>query len=336
VNELDVARGWHNLAHCLQDDARYDEARHAAVQALGIHDRLLGADDPTTLKTRLTLATISLQQGDYDETDEFVARVLARITIESQPRIAADALLLRADAAFRRGEIDAARRDYEAVLRVCRERLPGAYALLASDLSKLSEIFAKAGDFELARERLEEAERVRSEIFPAGHPARGAAALSYASLCYYSKQYDEGLEAVRRALDEYHVAYGGSPHRYIGQAHMWAAVIHRARGDAAAAVAAADRALEQFHATLASDDALTLRMRQLRCGALLDQNRCDEARGDLEDVYAAQTRATTPNDAACCATIDLLVRACECLGDAAGADEWRRRRAERCAAANGD
>ena len=248
-NDLDIARGWDNLARCLSDSGDNAAARDSGEAALGIRLAVSGEADPLTLQTRLLLATNSYLREDLEHATEQIDRVLHAVDRTGEPRIFADALYLRAQVFDVGGRFDQAEDEYTQALQVCHERLPNAYALQAAVLRRMAELAGKRGDFGRNRRLLAESEEICERIYPPNHPVYGTISLSRASLYLREGDLEQARAAAKRAVAIYEPAYRGAPHIFVARAYHWLALVEQKRGDCAAALEAVDRAIEIYRAT---------------------------------------------------------------------------------------
>jgi serine/threonine-protein kinase len=149
-----------NLGACLRVQKKGDEALGVQREALGVRERLFGADGLEAAESHNNIGS----------------------------------------ALFATGDLDAARAEFEEALRLRLAKLPPEHALIVRTRSNLGLVLTRAGKSEAAVEHLSAAVHGWEAAFGPDHPGRVSAAVSLAEALRTLRRFEEAEAALRDAL----------------------------------------------------------------------------------------------------------------------------------------
>ncbi|MEJ2185329.1 MAG: serine/threonine-protein kinase [Gemmatimonadota bacterium] len=191
------------IADVYQDLGQRRDAVALAREALALHLRALGPEDPETIQDYNRLGEAFVWAGQVDSALPYATRAveLARKRLGRRSRETAGALQTRSLALQLGGDLDAAQPALEEAVAILRA-LPGDSARLdlASALVNLGWIWQNRGDLQAAVANMRESVAIRRSLLDAHHPSLARSLSSLADLLSRQGSFPEAESAAVQAL----------------------------------------------------------------------------------------------------------------------------------------
>ena len=167
-----------HLAGILTDMERYREAEPLHRSALEVQESTLGREHPKVASTLLSLGILKHRQGELHSAKAYLSRALSiQLATRGERHHATAFTLYRLGAVLQElGDLPEAEVLYERVLALDRARLDPSSPIIGRDLGLLASLARAKGEFDLARERYEEA----FALLPAAGVMKSTAQVGYA------------------------------------------------------------------------------------------------------------------------------------------------------------
>jgi tetratricopeptide (TPR) repeat protein len=262
-----AARAWLELVYVLgRQEHRFAEGRVAATQAEA-ELTALGGDDDMEAARLTNVGTLAFSEGRVDEALVFYRRALELRERLEQPLKQADVLFNIANVELTRGEYE----DAESHLLECLTRWQTVVGVAHPDtldvIHSLGVLYEHSERYEEAREQLELALRLRTELLGAETREVASSSSALGRTLVQLGRFDEGIALVERSVAIYERLHGEDAHvagqiAHLGEA-LWIAgrkdegkrELERgiamqiaALGESHPAVATSVRVLASFHA----------------------------------------------------------------------------------------
>jgi len=291
--------------------------------AARIEDEL--ADQPAVQAAMMTLmGDVYRELALYEEAAPLLERAEALRRAGGDPVGLADALHALAQVREESGELDAARRLYQAALDLRREALGNDDPRVARTLTGLGRVLTQSGDFDQAREYHEKALAILEKTLGATDPEVGRTLRSLGETLVAVRDFDAARPYLQWALRIFQDSYGPE-HTYVAQTRMVLGGVLRFSGQP-------ERALEEYETALPllervyGPDHPEVAVALTKLGNLLNaEDHFDEAIETLQRALTIRDAAFGPESVWVASSLNNLARAIWLRPDAAAADFARAR-----------
>ncbi len=291
ARSLEVAETSDALAVNRHAVSQWDEAGALLEQALEIFTSELGPSSPAALGSLGNLATIAFERGDFVvavERSQQVVDLRFAVHGENHPGVAA-ALTTLASAQRRAGRLAEARRSLERSLVIKRQVFDPGHPSIVTSLNNLGATLASLGDYAEAAEIFRQALELDRVALGDDHPTTARSRENLAGMLIHVG----GVDEATALLDQAAPITRATADPVSWAAHLsvrsW---LEERRGDASAAIRAADGAIAAIHDTLGAQHPRTTILRARR--ARLEPN--PEARWVQLDQALRDQIAVLPAD----------------------------------------
>ncbi|MFW6088709.1 MAG: tetratricopeptide repeat protein [Gemmatimonadota bacterium] len=247
------------LGRLYQRLGRYDKALPLLTSARAVLVEANGEEHPETVGLTARLASVLIDEGDYEEAEELARRVVEarRRALGELDTLVATALRSLASIRRQRGYFDEAAELHRQALEI--DRVVGTPDKVATGLNNLGVTLGQLGDYEEAGRMHEEALALRREMYGSRHTLVATSLLNLSAIRRLAGDYDEAealltecIEIRRELLGDEH------PHVAIGVGHLGATFLAMGRLDEAEAahreaLAIRRAAFGDTHPLIASD-----------------------------------------------------------------------------------
>ncbi len=285
------------LGTALHHQGRFAEAEALLREVVDTRQRRLGDDSAELAWALNELGDLLHSRGALVEAEDVLHRALA-ITLSRKGDGHIDVAIIRRNLATvrrDRGALDAAERLYRQTLGSAQEQLGPRDPLVALNRSELALLLAETGRHEEAEVLLHENLSLYAKLYPHGHPMEGTTFRNLGVVRLRQNRLPEAFDAFERALENYRRTLSGD-HALIPRVQRYQAEVALASGDADAAAAVAEEALDRLsRAGLAAHPAAADALETLGL-ARLAQGRRPDAVDLLTRSLAVRTTSSVPSD----------------------------------------
>lgn len=279
------------LAQALSAQRRYDEALIEFTEILAGQRRILGAEHPATLRTRVRIASILRARARYAQAEGELRDILAvqsRVLDPGHADIMETRQGLTAAIAYQGGRFAEAEAEYRAILSACQSARPSHHLTLRVRES-LAGALMQQGRYVAAEEEYRGALAARVRLLGADHPSALAARNQLALAIFRQGRYADAEEELRELLAVAGPLLGAEhPYTLSSRDSLAFAILWQGRYEEAEAGLAGVLAVRMR--TLGADHPDTLASRNDLSVAHFKQGRYVDAEADLRAVIAAATR----------------------------------------------
>ena len=179
-------------------------------QALGVHERLYGADSPLVATNLRQKAKLALARSDVDTADRFAREALERHrrAYGNLHQDVAEDLDELANAARQRGRLADALGAAEESLRIRRAIYGNEHSLVAVSLNNLAVLRTAEGRYEEAAALHSQVIDLRRRLLGREHPRVALAVHNFAALQYFRGELQQAATSEQEALEQFRRIYG--------------------------------------------------------------------------------------------------------------------------------
>jgi serine/threonine-protein kinase len=187
-----------------------DRAAALTDQALVIHERLHGADDPLVATNLRQKATLALAHSDADAADRLAREALEthRRAYGTMHQAVAEDLEELSNAARLHGRLTDALDAAEEALRIRRAIFGNEHALVARSLNNLAVLRREQGRYEESAALYSQTIDLRRRLFGQDHPLVALTVHNFAALQLFRGELEQSAGSARDALEQFRRFYG--------------------------------------------------------------------------------------------------------------------------------